>query len=825
MQEPPKTAWRVGPRLRPRWNKILADLWSNKVRTLLVVTSVAVGLFAVGMIVTIHGILSADIRAGYAILNPANILIYAAPFDDEIVERVRGLDGVSHANGTRAFDLMVRTGEDEWSRIRVEAGADLEERSINLLSLEQGRWPPDDREIVLERSKLDEVLFVAGANGERMVEIKLPSGKIRRMRVAGVVHDQTLGLGSPGGFFLSPIQGYVTSDTQEWLEQPGGFTRLQVTVSGGSDDEPYLREMANRVSAVVEDEGGMVYNAQVHGSHEHPNAAYVDAISGVLFVLGALVVFLSTFLITNTLQALLGQQAGQIAIMKTVGARSNQVAALYMALIFVYGLLALAVALPLSQQAAFALLEFLTVRINFSVLSYRTVPLAVVLQVFIALLVPQIAGIVPILRGARVKVQDALSGPVAAIDPMRRGWLDRRLANLKGFSRPLLISLRNTFRNKGRLALTLITLTLGGAIFIATLNVRASMEAYVDRVGRYFLADINLTLDGSYRNSAIEAALSEVPGVARSEAWAYGRSELLLESAGPGSALKAADAVQLMAPPADSALIEPILLEGRWLLPGDRNAIVLSERFLSRYPGLNLGDSLKLRVNGRETEWVVVGIFQLVGKSAGFVAYTGYEYLSELIGEPRRAPTFRITASQPDLTRAEQRALGAQIEAVMQRYGFGVVEVTAGRSLVENTSEPLNVLTAFLLIMAVLTALVGSISLMGMMSMNVLDRTREIGVMRAIGASDRAVMNLVIVEGALIGLISWLLAVLVAMPISKLMSDTIHLAVFDARADFTFTPLGPLLWLALVTALSILASVLPARSAARLTIREALAYE
>jgi putative ABC transport system permease protein len=474
---------------------------------------------------------------------------------------------------------------------------------------------------------------------------------------------------------------------------------------------------------------------------------------------------------------------------------------------------------PLSRQAAFALIEFLTVRINFVVLSYRTVPLAVLMQVIIALLLPQIAAIVPILRGTRVKVQDVISGPVADIDPMHRGWLDRKLAGVKGISRPLLISLRNTFRHKGRLSLTLITLTLGGAIFIATFNVRASMESYVSKVGRYFLADVNLTLDGSYRISAVEAALLEIPGVARAEAWAYGRSELLLENG------KAGDAVQLMAPPVDSDLIEPILLQGRWIMPGDRNAIVLSERFLSRFPDLRTGDSLRLRVNGRETDWVVVGFFQLVGKSAGFVAYTNYEYLSELIGEPRRAPTFRVIASQPNLSRAEQRALGAQIEASFRSRGFGLVEVSAGRSLVENISEPLNALTAFLLMMAVLTALVGSISLMGMMSMNVLDRTREIGVMRAIGASDRSVMNLVIVEGALIGLISWLLGTLAAAPISKLMSDTIHLAVFDAQADFTFTPLGPLLWLALVTILSVLASVLPARSAARLTIREALAYE
>ena len=252
---------------------------------------------------------------------------------------------------------------------------------------------------------------------------------------------------------------------------------------------------------------------------------------------------------------------------------------------------------------------------------------------------------------------------------------------------------------------------------------------------------------------------------------------------------------------------------------------MLSERFISRYPDLDVGQTLRLRVNGDESDWVVVGFFQLAGKSAGFVAYTGYDYLSEIIHEPFQAVTFRVTADRPDLTLDEQKALASSIEDTLQRRGYDVSDVQAGKSLITNSASGLNTLTTFLLIMAILIAIVGSIGLMGTMSMNVMDRTREIGVMRAIGASDRAVMNMVLVEGLLIGLISWVVGTLFAIPISKLLSDTIHLAVFQALADFTFTLAGPFYWLALVIVLSVLASVIPARSAARLTIREALAYE
>jgi putative ABC transport system permease protein len=127
--------------------------------------------------------------------------------------------------------------------------------------------------------------------------------------------------------------------------------------------------------------------------------------------------------------------------------------------------------------------------------------------------------------------------------------------------------------------------------------------------------------------------------------------------------------------------------------------------------------------------------------------------------------------------------------------------------------------------MAVLIAIVGSIGLTGTMSLNVLERTREIGILRAIGASDKAVMRLVMVEGLLIGMMSWLFGVLLAFPIGTLMANAINLALFGALADLTFTPVGVILWLLVVIILSVLASVGPARNATRLTIREVLAYE
>jgi putative ABC transport system permease protein len=97
--------------------------------------------------------------------------------------------------------------------------------------------------------------------------------------------------------------------------------------------------------------------------------------------------------------------------------------------------------------------------------------------------------------------------------------------------------------------------------------------------------------------------------------------------------------------------------------------------------------------------------------------------------------------------------------------------------------------------------------------------------MRAIGADDRAIMRTVIGEGFVIGILSFVLAIFLSIPISYGLSYILAVTVFESPITVVFTYLGYAIWLGLIILLSILGSVLPARNAARLTIREVLAYE
>lgn len=816
--------------MKPRWRKIFLDLFENKGRTLLVVLSIAVGVFSIGVIAGAYVIISNDMSASYAANQPANLEFRAEDFGDDILSTVRNTREVQAAEGRRVFNMRVRTTHNEqWTTLDIIGVEDFAENEVNLLTLLQGVNQPQKNEVLLEVDALDELNVTVG---EQLV-FELPDGSLKTLPVVGIVLDPTTGADD----FLAPPYGYVTMSSLPTLRQPELYNRIYATVTGDQDDLPHVRAVGGELKDRLEKIDTEVVRTRFSKTHEHPLAPTVNAILGILLALGVLIVFLSSSLIANTLSALLNQHMRHIGVVKLVGGRNRQVFSMYLVLIMSFGLLALALAVPLGGRGAYWLSEFIASKLSFSLLGYRIVPLSFVIQIAVGLLVPLVAGLAPVINGSRVTVLRAISGDLERAEKPAAGGRKRRAPSLPGESRwerfqtratnalarrgihiprPLLISLRNTFRRRGRLLLTLFTLTMGGAIFIAVFNVRVTLHDYIGALESYFLADVTVDFDDPYRLREIRQVASQVPGVVEVEGWQYASPEILFPD---GSVV---DNISLLAPPAESNLVNPILIEGRWLHPEDVRKLTVSESVLEELPDLKAGDIMRLKINGQEEDWQVVGIFKFVGQQ-GIIGYAPYEYISRMNTLPNQAYSFRILMERHD--RAYQDQMAEVFDRHFRERGFQVRQSQAGKASMDTASESLDILVTFLLIMALLTASVGSMGLTGTMSMNVLERTREIGIMRAIGAVDSAIMRTVIAEGVVIGMISFTLAILLSIPFTYMLSTIVSLAVFETPIDVVFTFMGYGIWLALVLVLSAFASILPARNAARLTIREVLAYE
>jgi len=383
--------------------------------------------------------------------------------------------------------------------------------------------------------------------------------------------------------------------------------------------------------------------------------------------------------------------------------------------------------------------------------------------------------------------------------------------------RPIRISLRNTFRRKTRLGLTLFTLVLGGAVFIAVYNLWASFDKVIEDIQGYFLADINISFNRSYRFDEVAGIAQSVRGVESVEGWLEYPGTLISDEAEAGTQ------ILFVAPPSDSTLIDPIITEGRWLTTGDENAIVIGNHLLQMFPDLKVGDQLIIETNGKKSPWKIVGFYSITGNVSPPLLYVNYEYISRLINQPGQVYSLRVITSSRDGD--FQKRVNDQLQAVYEAHGVQIGSSQLGAEFIESQKSQTDVLVYFMLVMASLIAVVGGLGLMGTMSINVLERTREIGVMRAIGASNGDIQSIVIIEGMVIGLLSWAVAILVAIPITSVLTTGVGLAILTAPMPAVYDMSGIIAWLIFTLVLATIASALPARRASRLTVRDTLAYE
>ncbi|MCL4535290.1 MAG: FtsX-like permease family protein [Chloroflexi bacterium] len=793
--------------LSPRWRKVIRDLLSNKTRTVLVVLSIAIGVFSIGMIGGTQLILTQDMREAFLSINPSSAQISTDPFDDELEQTIRSMKEVKDAQGRRNLGLRARLPNGTSKTVQLSAFGNFDDIRINKIFPYAGRWSPNDREVMLEKQSLEYLGLKIGDT----LTLDLGEDKTRSLRIIGTATD--LYIAPP--MFVGAGYGYVSLGTLEWLGASRNFNQLDIVVAENALDKQHIQQVSQLVRDRIEKSGRTVYYTYVGDPGKHPIDGTMQALILILGALGVIALLLSGFLVVNTVTALLTQQTRQIGVMKAVGGRAGQIMAMYLVMVFTYGLLALLVGIPLGALGGSWMGGFIARLVGFDVVSIRPSRQVLLLEVAVGLAVPLLAALWPVFSGTRISAREAMSTFNVGKGGYGRGFIDRLLERVRGLSRPLLLSLRNTFRRKGRLALTLLTLTLGGATFMAIFSVRESTVVSLDDALSYFAYDYSINLNKYYRADFLVAEAQRVPGVVRAETIDEASMRPVRADGSEGETL-----FMLSVLP-DTELIHPNLIAGRWLLPKDENAVVLNTAVTDTEPNVQVGDDIVLKGGDRETTWKVVGIARSV--MTGAVAYANRPYFEQEMRTGSRAAALWVVTERHD-----PAGRAATLDALKDHFKSLGVRVVSSQSMAEQREliqGQFDIIIVFLLVMAALMAVVGGLGLAGTMSLNVLERTREIGVMRAIGASDGSVRQIFIVEGILIGVLSWFVGAFLALPISQTLSYSVGMSFINAPLTYAYSWGGVAIWLVTVIILAALASVLPARGASRLSVREVLAYE
>ena len=792
--------------LRTIRSKTLRDLWGNRSRTILVALSIAIGVLGVGMIVVTRDILTTDVSRRYREINPAHIEITVATgvtLDD--LKGLEKLAGVADVQGRVVFTGRYRQNASDpaWQTMEFIALPDPNAQTINKITLESGPFPPGRGQIVAERASLT---ALNASVGDSIIVDAM--GHDKAFQIVGTVHQQDDVMAAVKG---NPMV-VVSLDTMEQLQGNDRVNTIYLTVN----DLNQKTAVADAARERLERTGYTVGRVTLHDPTVHPTQDVLDVLLLVMGILGVLALTLSGFLVTNTISALVAQQIKQIGVMKAIGADTWLVTRAYTLTVLAYGLIASFIAMPLAERAGYQLANFLAHQINVDLYPYRPSVPATVVMFLVGLIVPLVAAAKPLWEGARITVRQAISD-YGLGGGSGDNWMSRLLAKVQGLPRSWALALRNTVRVPDRLLLTLVTLGLGGAIFIAVLSVDRSFGRTIDNLieGQYGM-DALIAFNKSQRVSNVVPLAESLPDVAHAEAWYFSQATMKLSD---GQQVQ----VLVQAGPDNTQFYQPRLQSGRWLQPEDTNAIVINRKWAEQ-EGVELGDIVRLDLgeNESESEWVVVGINQdLVQRQTG--VFVSLDSLDRVLKQTDRTLTLEVQYVHHDAE--TQRRATYDLVALFSQKGIDVFSTQILGQIKSQVTSLYHILVVFLLVMAILTALVGGIGLMGMMSINVLERSKEIGVMRAIGAGTRDILQIFWGESMVITLISFALAVVFSVPMSRLLSRAVGMAFIQTPLDFAYAFNGIAYWLVIVVIVGTLASIAPALSAANLSVRASLSYE
>jgi putative ABC transport system permease protein len=789
--------------MRPRTTKMWRDLSAARGRVAIMVLAIAVALSGVGALLIARTVIMREAAAAYAATNPASATLEVdGGVDAALLRQIRARPGVTDATARQSVVTRARIGSGQWRRMLLFVIAPDDPLRIATIRSETGTWPPADTDLLIERTARPLLDTAAGDD----LAIAGPTGALTSLRLAGTVYDPAL---APAGQERTGY-GYLTPQGLARL----GFTPVadELRISTTSRDQATVEATATALASWLTAQGKQVHAVQVP-PYRHPHQNQSDTVTSLFLAFAAAALILAAILVAATLGGMLAAQTRQIGAMKTVGATTGQLLRMYLLAVAAIAATAVALAAGPAALAGYGLTGMVAGLLNIDIAS-RAIPWWVPLAyVGAGLGIPLLVALVPLLRAARTTVRSAL-------DEHRTGSPAVRRVRRRRSGRLTALATRNLMRRRGRLALTLILVAAGGALFTAGLNSATSWQRWVDDglARRAYDAELRLTASGP--PGAVTATALAVDGVTAAEpvssaaatpAAPDGRIEVQRTYPDGGHGRFA-----LTGLPVNTAMVDFQVTDGRWLLAGDSRAVVLNQGAASRLGDPKIGDDVRLAIDDAVGRWRVVGTVAEVGGPA--TAYTTPDALGRFAGADTTT-SLRIT------TTGDVAAVLDRVEAALAAAGTPSAESLTTTELGQALDQHVKIFIYTLVAIAALMATVGLLGLASTMSINVTERTREYGVMQAIGATPTVIRRLVLAEGALVGAIGGLAAIGLGLPLSVLVSDFLGRLSFNVPLPLQLSPAGLAAWLLLVVAGAAGATLAAARRAARLTIRETLTYQ
>lgn len=785
-----------------RLKKVYKDLLLNKSRTILVILAIALGVIGVGSVLNTNYILEREMNKNYMDTNPASFILWMDNVDRNIYNILQDETDIQDTEIRKTITARILTGDDEWGTILLYAIADFDHLSIDTFSQEEGKKVPLEGEILIER----DAFGVAKTGIDQSAQIKIPGGTPQSLKVTGSVHAP----GLPAAHSEHFSYGFISESTLKLLGDQGDYNELRVVVSGDRYDTQYIKRVSMKVKEICEANGHTVRNIEIPIPGKHPHG---DEIGGFMFVVqafGILSLLMSSVLVINMISHLLAGQVRHIGIMKSIGASVWQIVSMYYALVLILCVISMFLGIPMAVLLGRACANISGQELNFNVVDYSVPFSSFIIQSIIGIFMPLLAATVPIIKACRISVRDAISDYGISQEKV-----SVNLHADSGLSVSRSLSVRNTFRKKGRLLLTFGTLILGGSLFILSLNIFSSLQNTVEQSFKAMKYDVEVRLTQPYSVEKVDSVIEGIDHLSQVEYMNYSTAVLTRDNN------VASKQYLLKAVPADATLIQLPLLEGKWYESSDKNGIVINHNLANKETGIQVGDVVNLKIEGKQKEFTVIGIAKEVASKP--TIYMDRETYLDLTGNLANVNYILFKTDKRDYD--TQRELVQNFEQNSKNQGLDVLDNWMTYQHKKSFLDHLTMVLIFLVFMAVLTVIVGGMGLASTMGISVLERMREIGVMRSIGASNTDIFKIVLTEGLIIGTISWIIVSILSIPLAETVGNRIGLIALHIQLDTDYALISYVLWLVFSTIITAISSLIPALKASHKPVRDTIAYE
>jgi putative ABC transport system permease protein len=778
----------------------------------------------------------------------------APAFSADVLSKVESLPGVRLAQGSiedqaRLVDKSGKPiGKDgSGNAVGVDPSAD---QSLNPVKLVSGHWPRGEGEVAIDKATAEKQHFGPGETVGAFAD-----GPVRNYRVSGLVR-----FGSVDSIGGTTITVFDLSTAQRLFDKQGKFDLIRVQAKDGVSDAQLLSQIRPLLSDTTQ-----VKSASAQASSDSKDTqAGMNVIKYFLLGFGGIALFVGSFVIANTLAITVAQRMRELATLRTLGASRRQVLGSVVLEAFAVGIIGSIIGLFLGLAIAVGLKVLLDAT-GFElpsggiVFATRTIVVSLAVGTLIALLaslrpalratrIEPIAAVregavMPRSRFARYALPTAATVVGAAVALFSYGvFADgvdikaRLLALVAGvlflfvgvamvasrFVRPLAFLLgapgarfggtagslarQNAVRNPARTASTAAAVMIGLALitFVAVIG-EGLRSSFTSSVNELFVADYAITAGNNALTNKAAQAAAKTPGV-----------EVVSEIRG-GDGKLAGKSIQVSGVDGNATkVVDVTWSNGSSRIPAQlgRNGAFIGDRYADDH-SFSVGSPLIVTTpTGKTLHLHVAGIFDQPngGSPFGDVSISKSTFDDSFANHDNQYTLLNVRGDPSDENSARlKQALTA----------FPNAEVETRDEFKNGQLSDLKTMLNILYVLLGLSVIVSMFGVINTLVLSVFERTREIGMLRAVGMTRRQVRRMIRHES----IVTALIGAALGMAIGIFLAGLTSLALSGYGVVFAIPYKSLAAFVAVAILAGMLAAILPARRASRLNVLEALQYE